>query len=95
MVMGKTLRDRIIQTISLARVASKGDGAFAFLPDIIGSLENMLTNLHANEKARDKMAGALGRLVLEDLAFSESSLGTRLLKLADDFAAYRPRYNKP
>ena len=36
---------------------------------------------------RDRMAGALGRIVTEDFSFSESVLGGKLLDIADKFAS--------
>lgn len=60
--------------------------AYAYLPDIAKSLEAMLDNIDASPSRRDKMAGGLGRIVTEDYAFSESDLGGRILRVADDFA---------
>jgi hypothetical protein len=40
----------------------------------------------APRELRERMAGGLGRIVTDYLAFSESRLGGELLKLADDFA---------
>jgi hypothetical protein len=61
-------------------------GAYPYLPEIEKSLAEMLKNTDASPSRRDKMAGGLGRIVTEDYAFSESDLGGRILRIADDFA---------
>jgi len=55
------------------------------LPGIIGCLEAMEKGEEKESGAKSRLAGALGRLVMEDGSFSESRFGLKLLKLADDF----------
>ena len=55
------------------------------LSGIIGCLEVMKVAHNDDGRAKSKLAGALGRLVMEDYSFAESVFGGRLLKLADDF----------
>jgi hypothetical protein len=80
------MRDKILEVLDQARKASQQPGAYAFLPEIIESLEAMLSNLDSPRERRERMAGALGRLVTENYQFSESPLGTEILALADSFA---------
>lgn len=60
-------------------------GAFGFLPSVANVLEQMIEEISAPRMKRDRIAGALGRLVTEDYAFSESELGGKLLELADEY----------
>jgi hypothetical protein len=61
-------------------------GAYPYLPDIAKVLKAMLDNVNASPDRREKIAGGLGRIVTESYDFSESVLGGRILRLADDFA---------
>jgi len=46
----------------------------------------MLSTSNATRDEREKMAGALGRVMTEDYAFAESALGTMVLEAANCFA---------
>ena len=81
------MRKRITALLTKLRESSQRAESAIYLPDIIQSLEAMLKNLDAPRERRVRMAGALERLVTEDFAFSESSLGGEVLELADDFAS--------
>jgi hypothetical protein len=85
---GVVMKEKITELIGLAKRNSTKPGSFPFLPEIIESLENMQKNLNVSRDRKEKMAGALGRLVTEDFNFSESELGNKLLKIADDFVEY-------
>jgi len=69
----------------------KPDG-FAFIPEAIQYADLMLEILIAgpshprhSRAERDKLVGALGRIVLEEFAFAESEVGSDLLQIAEDF----------
>ncbi len=71
--------------IQTAINANSKPGSYAFLPEIIASLEKMQNSLNEDSDRRRKMAGALGRLVTEDWNFSESDLGQQLLDLVNEY----------
>lgn len=85
--MRKTLNARITEALIQGEKASNSPGAYPFLPEIQETLKAMLAGLTRTPKERERLSGALGRLVTEDFGFSESKLGTTLLELADDFAS--------
>lgn len=66
------------------------EGSYEYLPGIIRSLEKIRDIIYYRQKyekeQRKKTAAALGRLIMESYSFSESELGTMLLKIADEFA---------
>lgn len=74
--------DDLIQRCEHAR---KTPNSYPFLPDVIEILISMRTHIGAAKSIRSGNAGALGRIVLEDFTFSESQLGTDLLKLGERF----------
>jgi hypothetical protein len=82
------MKEKIAVLIDLAKRDLKKPESFPFLPEIIESLENMQKNLNVSRDRKEKMAGALGRLVTEDFNFSESELGNKILQIADDFVEY-------
>ncbi len=82
------MKERIEEIIGLAKRASEDPESYPFLPEIIESLENMKKNLNVNRERRERMAGALGRIITEDFNFSESELGSKLLKVVNDFIQY-------
>jgi hypothetical protein len=84
--MKRSLSQRIAAAIADCKEASNRLDPNPDLPSIILSLEQMQKNLNSDQHRRSKMAAGLGRLVMEDSSFSESTLGGLLLKLADDFA---------
>lgn len=81
------MRDKIEKLLRRARASHGKSAAYAFLPEIIRSLEAMQTSLSAPRARRARMAGALERLVTEDFTFSKSPTGAELLDLADEFAS--------
>jgi hypothetical protein len=84
--MSKQLKKRISDAISLAEVTFKDHDAYPYLPEITESLKVMRDGIQLSATERNKIAGAMQRLVTEDFAFSESPFGTKLLELGDDFA---------
>jgi hypothetical protein len=86
--MKKSLRDRIAAAILEAESAAKKPNSYGYLPPIIESLRRILNDDAAtmNERERHRSAGALARLITESFAFSESTLGTKLLDLADEIS---------
>lgn len=85
--MIETLRPRIAEALARVEEAIASPGAYPFLPEIKVSLQAMLTGLTSTPKERERLSGALGRLVTEDYRFSESEMGTTLLELANKFAS--------
>ena len=86
--------ERIAELLTLINEVSAHPNSFPYLPTIARSLEAMRDRIVSGDldsAARRKMAGALGRLVTEDFAFSESSLGAQLLEFANDFASGEER----
>ena len=57
---------------------------YPFIPEILETLELIeRCNDSQNIEQLKRLAGGLSRLVLEDFEFSNSCLGTELLKLTD------------
>jgi hypothetical protein len=87
-----TLEKRIRKAIDMSRAVGD-DEAYAYLPDIIKTLEKMAISINDRTITREervRMSSGLGRLVLEEYSFAESKLGEILVGIADDFAAYIP-----
>jgi hypothetical protein len=93
--MSRTLRESIASAIREAEAASRGPGAYAFLPGIIESLRAMQSGSTMSSGERERLAGSLGRLVTEGYTFSEGPFGTMLLELADRFASQGPKTAVP
>jgi len=69
------------QVISQAEQESKASGAFSYLPEIIEALQEYRDEQDATRKNR--LASGVSRLVMEDMNFAESELGSRILQLID------------
>ncbi len=80
------MRARITKLLREAATAQAEPDPYGFLPGIIETLKVIRENQDISDNERRKLSGGLGRLVLEDFEFADSSLGTALLMLADDFA---------
>ena len=91
----RNLQYRIVSAIHEAQAAGTAPGAYAFLPEIVESLKAMQSGSTMTPAERERLAGSLGRLVTEDLAFSEGPLGTVLLELAEQFASQVPKTAVP
>ena len=81
------MKATLTRLLAKARNASQNPGAYAFLPDIIKSLEEIQRELdrsNPDSKALVHRVGGLGRLVTESFAFSESPLGQELLGFVSD-----------
>jgi hypothetical protein len=90
--MKRKLKARITKAIVQVEKASESPRAYGFLPDIKECLKAMLAGLATmTPKERDRLAGGLGYLVSDNFAFAESSLGTTLLEVADEFASTEKR----
>lgn len=81
--------DRITALLREARVTSERQDAYGLLPDVISVLEQIQAYLEVplpDKHLVTRGAGALGRIVTDDYAFSESLLGQSLLDLINDIA---------
>lgn len=85
---GITMKEKIEEIIGIAERALEESDSYPFLPEIIESLENMKKNLNVIRERRERIAGALGRIITEDYKFSKSILGDRLLQIANEFIEY-------
>jgi len=87
---------KIGELIAECKDAAERPGAYGFLPDIIGELEDIQCELEKEEPDSCLLsfrAGGLGRLVTDSYAFSESPLGGRLLDLITKIVSrYDPRF---
>ncbi len=81
------MKTRIRELLGKLRQAELEGTTFPYLHEVVESLEAMQDSVEVPRERRVKMAGAVGRLVTEDFAFSESPLGGEILELADDFAS--------
>jgi len=84
-----TMIDRIDNCIDEARMLTHSASPNPDAPGIIGCLEAMKGGLDRDPTEKSRLAGALGRLVMEDGAFMESHFGLEVLRLADDYAAMK------
>lgn len=83
------MQDKIDEMLVVVTVASQQPNAHRFLPYLVRSLQAMSDMSRASmidHKSLAKAAGALGRIVTDDYAFSESPLGQSLLDLINDIA---------
>ena len=83
------MKNKIEKILVKVKDAMEDEGSYPFLPEIAQSIEAMKDGMTLNHERRSKMAGALERLVTEDYAFSESTLGEEILKLSDEFAKFK------
>ena len=79
------MKNKIDTLIELAICESKKPGAPLLLPDVVDVLRELQTHAGSDRAIRRKMAGALGRLILEDMRIAESQLGQDILSFAADF----------
>lgn len=83
------MQERIDEMLAAVTVASQQPNAHRLLPYVTKSLHAMdgLSRASTADRASLlKAAGALGRIVTDDYAFSESPLGQSLLDLINDIA---------
>ncbi len=84
------MQERIDELLTVVTMANQQPNAHRFLPYLARSLRSMSDMSRTSgldHASLAKAAGALGRIVTDDYAFSESSLGQRLLDLINDIAA--------
>jgi hypothetical protein len=88
------IEKKINTLIAECRVEKSKPGSYPYLPEIIESLHRMNEVISVGSEhpryakiGRDRMAGALGRIVMENISFSESVLGGKLLDIAEKFAS--------
>lgn len=81
------MQERIRETLAAVIVASEQPNAHRFLPHVAKSLQAMEDLDKPDCTSLVRAAGALGRIVTDDFAFSESPLGQRLLDLITDIVA--------
>lgn len=75
----------IDKVLGIARASLENEGAYAFLPEIVQTLEVLSDAFKNGDAARcRKLASGLGRLVSEDIDFMESDLGGVLSDLTDE-----------
>ena len=78
--------DRIEDLLILTTEALHETNSYPFLPEIIQTLRVMKNSPDLEPDRRRRIAGALGRLILESAEFGESELGGKLLELAQRYA---------
>ncbi|BCW94020.1 MAG: hypothetical protein KatS3mg007_1914 [Thermoanaerobaculum sp.] len=78
-----SLKEKIQELATRAREATCEPHPHWLLPHIIEVLDVMFVRVRSPKELLGA-ARALGRIVMDDYAFSESPLGTELLELADD-----------
>lgn len=88
MTSRQELLRRISEVLAEAKEASKVEGAYELLPSIVEGLAKMQEGLGLSSAERRKLAGGVGYLVLDNYTFSEGELGSKILAVADDFAAF-------
>ena len=76
---------RILKLMDRLRAEMNKPEAYAYLPEIIESLEDIGNNLDLPEKDRRGKNGALGYIVLDNYAFAESSLGQEICDVLTDY----------
>lgn len=84
-IMNKRLKKQLQNTLVKAKTANQNNDAYAFLPDIIKTIEAIQDEVKSDSPDNIKIELYLrgfGRLVTEDYAFSESGLGQDLLDLS-------------
>ncbi|MFN0199269.1 MAG: hypothetical protein ACKVT0_21165 [Planctomycetaceae bacterium] len=79
------MHNRVTEILTEVDEAQQEPGAYDLLPEIRDVLAAMLDDVNLPEKNRVGLSAALGRIVLERTGFSDTPLGEKLLKLADDF----------
>jgi len=81
------VEDRIEELLMMARRAQQAPRSYAYLPEIIETLEEMRGSLCLGDEQRHHIAEGLIRLVTENGSWAiKSVLGRRLMELANDFA---------
>lgn len=81
------MKTKIKRLLTLARTTAQEPGSFGLLPDIIKILESIQTELEndkPNPEFLTQKARALARVVTDSYNFSESFLGTELLKIVSE-----------
>jgi len=89
------MKKEIKQIIRKAEMESRRKGTYPYLTDIIAILRQMLDSFCSGEiedhKFRKKIVGGLGRIVTEDYSFSESSLGSQLLEIGEQYLNFKSK----
>jgi len=89
---------RIRELAAECRAAAEHPGAYGFLPDIIGELEDIQSEIEKDETDPNLLlvwTQGLGRLVTDSYAFSESPLGGKLLDVVTEIVSrYDPRFRQ-
>lgn len=92
------MKSKIQELIVECEAVAKQSGAFGYLPDIIGELKDIQSELEKDEPNPDLLlvwSRGLGRLVTDSYAFSESPLGGKLLDLITEIVSqYDPRFRQ-
>ncbi|KPL89271.1 hypothetical protein SE16_02000 [Ardenticatena maritima] len=90
----RTVEEKIKALLAQAKDAAQEPQSHWLLPHVINVLEAMLDCL-PDQKALLGAAGALGRIVTDDYAFSESPLGGELLDLVTEIVSQcDPRFRR-
>ena len=89
--MGK-LEKKINKLIIQCESESSKPDSFSFLPEITDTLKLIIEIISTGvghprfgKTEREKIVGGLGRLVTEQVSFSESRLGERILLISEKF----------
>ena len=83
--MNKQLKEQLQNTLVRAKNENEKTDAYAYLPDIIETIEAIKSEVESDSPDNIKIEiylSGFGRLVTESYIFSESDLGTDLLDLS-------------
>jgi hypothetical protein len=82
--------NRLVQQIVALRRRAEAEsaqpGSSAYLPGVVGILNELERSVLAADGHQREIIGGLFRLVTDDLSFARSDLGEQILKLCDDLA---------
>lgn len=81
------VRGHLLRLAARVRAATGRRDSYGYLPAILELLEEMERCLQKGRPTRERLSRGLGRLVMESVEFSESRLGSDLVRFADEYEA--------
>ena len=83
--MNELLKNRIDKAINLSEKNQKTKNSYSYIENIIELLIKMKKEINSSKERRLEISNALGRLITEDINFSESSLGSEILEISEAY----------